>query len=448
MPMKTITEQFLAGIKWNTIEAVLYQGILWGYHFTLFSSLDRSLYGTIGILFSLLYIGVTLCTLGLDSSLSPFIRHYTESKALFRRLMVGQCAPNIMIYSILLLFAHFYDLNIFFSLFSLPNLDQSFIIVFVLLLILESIKKIIKTFLGLLFYNQALATLEIIYILLYVMTIAGIRYNGFPITLYSLFMPMFFYSLLATAFLALWLYKRYQELPNASYTHHKGLTRRMLQSRYYGYMNQLGHLIFSGNMLVAVFATKTGTTYAAVVKIISTSIQTICNVINRVIGQTSEAAFAHAHAYASDEKQSLFALANQYTQRSIVALCMLACTLNYQKIITHAMTATIDTYALLVVFGILLLIEPFFITYEKKYLIEEQGHYLSYYHATMIFLFGIWIYCKCVFPLLCLIGFTAVRIAWYRALGMHLDMPRFLSRATLLYIITCLIATGLIIIFF
>jgi hypothetical protein len=422
--MKTITEQFLTSIKWNTLEACLYQGILWGYHVMLFSSLDRSFYGMIGILFSLLFIGVTLCTLGLDSALSPFIRHYTESKASFRFLMKQQCIPNILLYGGLLLITSFYDLNILFSLFGIPRLDQAFIIVLVLLLILESIKKTIKTFLGLLFYNQQLATLEIIYILLYVSTIIGLHYGGTPITLYMLFMPMALYCALAIGILAVWLRNHYQQLPDITYMHDEMLTNRMVQSRFFGYINQLGHLIFSGNMLVAVFAAQTNIAYAAVAKILSTSIQTISNVIHRVIGQPSEAILAHAHAYASSEKQSLFALANTYAQTTILGLCMFACAFNYQAIATHAMTATLHTHALLVVFGILLLIEPFFITYEKKYLIEEKGHYLSYYHVTMMLLFGLWIYNQCAFPLLCLIGFTGIRIMWYRALGMRSIIPR------------------------
>jgi NADH:ubiquinone oxidoreductase subunit 2 (subunit N) len=200
-------------------------------------------------------------------------------------------------------------------------------------------------------------------------------------------------------------------------------------------------------MLVAVFAAQTGVAYAAVAKILSTSIQTISNVIQRVIGQTSEAALAHAHAYAVDEKQSLFALANKYTQTTIAALCMILCAVHYQAIATHAMTATLHTHALLITFGVLLLIEPLFITYEKKYLIEEKGHYLSYYHLTMMLLFAIWVYYKCAAPLLCLIGFTIVRLAWYKVLGMRMTVPRKLCARTSLHIIMCLIVISVIIIF-
>lgn len=428
--MKTITEQFLAGIKWNTIEACLYQAILWGYHFMLFSTFDRSFYGTVGIIFSLLFMGVTFFTLGLDSAMSPFIRYYTESKHAFRTLAKEQCIPNLIMYGALLLLAFFYDLNCLFSLFGIPRLDQAFIIVLVALLILESIKRTIKTFLGLLFYNQKLATLEIVYILLYVMTIAGLHYVGIAITFYTLFIPMALYSAFVITLLSIWLYNRYTNLPDFTHAIDPTLSKRMLYSRLFGYINQIGHLLFSGNMLVAVFAAQTNIQYAALAKIISTSIQTISSVIQRVIGQTSEAALAHAHAYAKQEKQSLFALANAYTQTMIFGFCILLCACNYQAMATHAITATLHTHALLVVFSILLLIEPFFMTYEKKYLIEEQGHYLSYYHLTMMILFVLWIYSNCAFPLLCLIGFACVRLAWYKALGMYIFVPGNLSRIT------------------
>jgi len=445
--MKTITEQFIAGIKWNTIEACLYQGILWGYHVALFSTFDRTFYGTVGILFSLLYIGVTLFTFGLDSALSPFIRYYTESKTAFRNLLGRQSIPNSIAYGALLAFCCWYDLNTIFLKFGIPHIEQSFIILFALLLIIESIKKTIKTFLGLLFYNQKLATLEILYILSYVSTIAALYYAHIPINLYTLFMPMVIYSGIATIILSALLYDHYRQLPDAAYISNPALNKRILNSRFFGYINQIGHLIFSGNVLVTVFAAQVGVAYAAVAKIMSTSIQAISNVTQRVIGQTSEAALAHAHAYAEHEKQSLFTLANTYAQTAIMYLCALLYAFNYKTVAAHAMTITLHTNMLLIVFCVLLLIEPFFITYEKRYLIEEKGHYLSYYHLTMMVLFGLWIYSNCAYPLLCLLGLTGVRIAWYGALGMCHTASRTHSRTTSVNIIICLIVMSAIIIF-
>jgi hypothetical protein len=445
--MKTITEKFLSGIKWNTIEACLYQGILWGYHVTLFSSLDRAFYGTIGTLFSLLYIGVTLCTLGLDSALSPFIRYYTHNKTSFRILLGFQCIPNIITYGSLLLFASCYDLNNMFSFFKMPPIDQSFILLLVLLLIIESIKKTVKTFLGLLFYNQRIATLEITYIILYVSTVAGLHYAHVPMSLAIIFVPMLIYSTIITGVLIGLLYTHYRQLPDSEYENEPALIGRITQSRIFGYINQLGHLIFSGNMFVTVFAAQLGVSYAAVAKIMSTSMQTISSITHRIIGQASEAALAHAHAYADNEKQSLFALSNTYAQSVILYLFALLFALNYKAVAVHVMNSSLHANVLLVVFSILLLIEPFFMTYEKKYLIEEKGRYLSYYHLTMIALFGLWIYSNCAYPLLCLVGLTSVRIAWYAALGMHHRTPQRVSRQTSLNILICLIVMSVIIIF-
>lgn len=426
--MKTITEQFLSGIKWNTIEACLYQSILWGYHVTLFSSFDRTFYGTVGILFSLLYIGVTLCTLGLDSALSPFIRQYTESKASFRALIGPNCVPNIITYSCLLLFAYVYDMNALFAHFQIPHLDHTFILLLIALLIVESIKKTVKTFLGLLFYNQKLATLEITYITTYVLTVAGLYYTHVPMTLYTIFLPMLVYSTIITIILIALLYRRYSQLPDTPYIREPALLGRIAQSRFFGYINQLGHLIFSGNMFVTLFAAQLGVSYAAVAKIMSTSMQSISNITHKIIGQASEAALAHAHAYATHEKQSLFALANTYTNTVIFYLFAFLCACNYKAVAAQITTSSLHTNAMLAVFSILLLIEPFFMMYEKKYLIEEKGRYLSYYHLSMIILFGLWIYNNCAYPLLCLMGLTIMRIAWYAALGMHHLKPRAHSR--------------------
>lgn len=417
--MKTITEQFLSGIKWNTIEACLYQGILWGYHVTLFKVLDRSLYGTVGILFSLLYIGVTLCTLGLDSALSPFIRQYTGSKTAFRHLLMIQWIPNLILYGGLILLGYYGDLNHFFALFGIPPLDQSLILILILLLIIESIKRIAKTYLGLLFYNQTLASLEIAYISLYVCTIAICSYAGLPISLLVIYLPMLVVSALFTTIFIILCVKNYQTLADGSYTPQPGLARRITRARFYGYINQVGHVIFSGNMFVTLSGAQLGLAYAAVAKIISTSIQSISTITHKVIGQSSEAALAHAHAYATHEKQSLFALANSYAQTVIFYLFACLCILNYKTVAAHVMINSLHTNALLITFCVLLLIEPFFITYEKRYLIEEKGRYLLWYHLTMIATFGLWIYSGCAFPLLCLLFLTCARITWLAILGAH-----------------------------
>jgi len=416
--MKTITEHFVTSIKWNTLEACLYQAIFWGYHITLFSTFDRAFYGTVGILFSLLYIGVTLFTLGLDSALSPFIRQFTESKASFRNLLGQQCTLNIITYCGLALLGGFYDINIFFKHFGIPLLDHSTIMILIFLLIIESAKKTIKTFLGLLFYNQKLATLEIAYITLYVFTVATLYHAKIPMTLSVIFLPMLIYSTVMLILLIALLYHPYHQLPDIPYQHKPDLSKRIFYSRIFGYINQLGHLIFSGNILVVFFAAQQGISYAALAKIISTTMQSISTITQKIIGQTSEAALAHAHAYATDEKKSLFSLANNYAQAVILCLFTFLCIINYQTIATHAINGTIQTNAMLLTFSILLLVEPFFLTYEKRYLIEEKGRYLSYYHLTMIGLFAFWIYCDCVYPLLFLLCLTAVRIAWYSVLGM------------------------------
>lgn len=417
--MKTITEKFISGIKWNTIEACLYQGILWGYHMILFSSFDRAFYGTMGILFSLLYIGVTFFNLGLESALSPFIRQYTESKSSFRALLGRQCIPNLIAYSGLIFFGYTYDFNNFFKHLGVPQIDQSIIMILLLLLVVESIKKIIKTFLGLLFYNQKLATLEITYIIFYVATVAGFYYTYSLMNLYIIFLPMLIYSTVLMLIQTVLLYVHYNQLPDVSYLYTPALSRRIMRSRIFGYMNQLGHLIFSGNMFVAVFAGQLGISYAALAKIMSTTMQSISMITQKIIGQASEAALAHAHAYASHEKQSLFTLANHYAQIIICVLFGFLCFINYETVMTHFMSSTLHMNAMILVFSVLLIIEPFFMTYEKRYLIEEKGRYLSYYNLTMLGLFALWIYCDCAYPLLSLSGLTIVRITWYAALGMY-----------------------------
>ncbi len=428
MHMKTITEQFLSGIRWNTLEACLYQGILWGYHVTLFSTFDRAFYGTVGILFSLLYMGVTLCTLGLDTALSPFIRHYTANKRSFRTLLGQQIIPNIIIYTTLCALSFFFDLGTFFGFFGLTHLDPIFIKLFIGLLIVESIKKTVKTFLGLLFYNQILATLEISYIITYVITVAGLHYAQVPMTLYVIFLPMLIYSTIITGILIVMLYARYRTLSDTACQQEPGMSQRIIKSRIFGYVNQLGHIPFSGNMLVPLFAVHLGISYAAVAKIMSSSMQSISNITQKIIGQTSEAALAHAHAYAAHEKQSIFALANSYVYSIIFYTLCILLAFNYRAVTAHAFTNDIHSYALLIMFALLLIIEPFFMTYEKKYLVEEKGNYLLYYNLTMLFFFGLWILNKCAHPLLCLVSLTIIRVAWYSALGMPRISLRLFSR--------------------
>lgn len=417
--MKTLTEQFLLGIRWNTIEACLYHAILWGYHLALFGTSDRLFYGTIGILFSLMYASVTLCTLGLDSALSPFIRQYTQSKTAFRRLLGMQCIPNLLIYGILLMLCLLCDLTVVLNRCGMPSLDQTLIIMLVALTIIESIKKTVKTFLGLLFYNRTLATLEVAYIAAYTATIVGLHYMGIALTLYTVFIPMFTYSLCITVLLLHTLYTQYCTLSDDSSSIDTNLTNRIIYSRFYGYINQLGHLLFSGNIFVLLFAAHWGVSYAAVAKIVSTSITTLTNLVNKIIGQPSEAVLAHAHAYASGEKDILFSRANRYVYSALLYLCIALCVCNYNTLYSHAFLATVHTHLTMIGLSALLIIEPLFVTYEKRYLIEEKGKYLCYYHGMMITLFGVWVYHNCTYPLFSITFLTILRFAWYYLLTSH-----------------------------
>ena len=177
--------------------------------------------------FTPLYRG-DLCSLGLDSALSPFIRYITHSKASFKGLLGVHCIPNLVLYGALLLLSCTYDLNNFFSLFGIAHLDQIFIFVFIMLLVTESIKKTVKTLLGLLFYNQMLATLEIIYIITYVTTIAALYYAHIPLTVYSIFLPVFIYSAVIAGILIATLFHYYNQLPETRDGIEPGLIKRML----------------------------------------------------------------------------------------------------------------------------------------------------------------------------------------------------------------------------
>ena len=143
-------------------------------------------------------------------------------------------------------------------------------------------------------------------------------------------------------------------------------------------------------MLVPLFAFHLGISQAAIAKVISATLQSISTIINKIIGQTSEAAFAHAHAYSSssDEKHSIFALANRYVYSIMAYVFLILCAFNYKTIVAHAFIPDLHANTILIAFALLLVIEPLFMTYEKKYLVEEKGYSLLYYNLTMLLLFG------------------------------------------------------------
>lgn len=408
--MHTIPDLIRRSIRWNTLEACVYQCMLWMHQVALFNVLDRTIYGHMGILFSFIYLGVTLVNLGIDTALGPFYEEYRKNKSSFLHILRLQLMPNIIAYTILIgsyifgVFTHMITTT------KLSNVPSHLFWCCIILIILESTKRTAKTFLNLLFFNKQLAQSEITYISMYISALWLLNGIGIPLSLDYIFGFMIIYSFCITTRFVRLIYQSYLALPDTiDTTLSPGLTTRLLKSRFFGFFHQIGHVIFSGNMIVPLFASLYGIEYAACVKIISTTIHTITNIAHKIIGQSSEAYLVHTKSYNGTQHKPPLIYSYQWY---LVLIIIIGLSGNFHQL--YGTLSSVSYDALMSICSLLLMFscESFFVAYEKVYLVHEKGRLLWYHHMVMISLLGLWCYIGCPNPLLTLLLLSTLRISW------------------------------------
>lgn len=405
----TLLTQFMYGIRWNFIESILYQMLFLFHHIALYRTLDSVTYGTVGILFSLLYLTVALVNLGLDHSIAVFYPLCTKSKQHFRAILAPHCITHVAILILLALFSFLFGsayINHYFT------IEVSFLtlVCLTLLVISEAIKKTLRTLLQFAFMNKVTTLVEVTYFFLYLILIWGSYYFGKELNTHTILVPFLLTSLASTTLLALHLLKWYQTLPPSHpdpLPHN--LQKRFIFNRIMNSINNIGRHLFTNNFIVALFALKFGIPLAGTAKFIGSFSEFLGTLINKTFSRMSNALLSQTRHKSIEEKKETFSFLT-YTIHQSIYCSLIMLIINYQIIQKFNSTQTALSWSSLVLLLILPLLDHLFIAYEKFFITEERTDYLIAFNIIAIALLYMVMYSPFSSPFFILSALFAIKL--------------------------------------
>lgn len=388
--MSSHLQSFSHTFRWNAIEAIAYQTILFCHQLLLFRATSLTLYGLIGTLFSLLYMSILIANAGLETSLGSFFTFYTSSKQICKKFMLRQLIAQSLVFALLIPFWCFIGQMCVRFWQPTFSISCSLLLLVGFIAFLEGTKKNLKTILHLAFFNKDMALLEITTMCAYT-TIVWITYcHTKNITLYTIFLPMAITSALDVSILTYYMYARmYQKLPAlttiTSPIDNPLSWKRIIHARTCNWLNQLSTLLFSSNFLVPFFSAIIGLSHAAIFRLISSITYFITTTIHRLFGTTSITVLAQTKHLESHEKQAVFASITKEFNHILYGIIIFSL-INYHKILHLNGIKESTSYDIALLFFLMNIIEQFFVAYEKFMISEEKAVYILLVNMISIFL--------------------------------------------------------------
>jgi len=368
--MEHLDQHFWRSIRWNTLESCVFHGIFLLHQCGLYAITPRPMYGLIGLIFSLIFIAASLINLGLDASLAPLFVRLTRNRAVFKKFMAIQLVPNgIGSLIIIAITWHFRQ--------AISNFGCTPVMFGIIasIIVLESLKKTLRTILQLALLPHIPAVIEVATILSYAALVWGWYLFAHSVHLYTVFAPMLVVSFLGTAILFWYTYQWYCRLPSPAAKAHTAKTH-VVKNRVTNTIHQVTLLLFSANFLVPLFAFRFGLEYAGLLKIISYTSHSITSIAQKIFGTASNILLSNIKNSHLAAKRKLFlTITNPLNQ---ILYCIIIFFIINHKVIlaTHTML-NIEPHLTMALWCLAInLLPTFFIAYEKFFIIEEEARYL------------------------------------------------------------------------
>lgn len=439
--MTTLQKLLTLSIRWNLLESVYYQAMLFCHQWALYNTLPTTQYGKIGTLFSLIYLAITVFNFGLDSSISPFFATASQSKYAARKLILIPMIIQYGLISLIISLSMMLSMHMYPAFFSVIPTPLAF--VFIAIFVTESIKKTVRTILQCAFKNTLTTSIEVATITTYTSAVWALYAFGHTLDLCTIFVPMAITSGASLICLLVVLKRWYRGLSDAinDSTDVPSFTQ-IAHHRICAYITQLTSIFFSANLLVPLFAYKFGMEYAAILKFISYLNYFIHTIIHKVFGVSLQACFAAIKHESLYIKQQFFEMVTYYLYQLLYAIGIFLA-INYQRIyMLNTQHSDHSVHSVGVLFFVCLLIENFLVSYEQLYQVEERYGYVSAINTITVTILGALLYVAAVQnPITFLVFFTALRICAIIALatlafhlwGMRIKIKPNLTIATYVF---------------
>jgi hypothetical protein len=403
----TIQKRFSKNFRWTLAGSITYEVLKAVHCFFLLQMLPPHLYGSMGSLFSIIYLATYIADLGATNSIPPFLHIFIRNKVTFKRfLLFYSFLPSLPF----IVFCAIGTTVYVYSNFSyLP-----YLIIIVSLVILETIRSFFRLLLYTTFHAKRVVITEVVLFIIYIANV-WVPYLLFhhPITLNHIFIPHLIDSILAVSIFLILIKSFYKTLPVDSTNHlPHSLTKRLISTRLFNYLLRVSRSLFTPNFLTPLFALKFGLASAGLFYFGSTIISALQSIIKAAIGYSGNALLANVKDNTQGVKKEAFSVLCQKLIILILPLIILL-SVNYKAIVRLSLIPAAPNYtlALSLLYLFITCTEFFFMLYEQFYIIEEAAHKLFFFKLIELAIFYGFIKSAIVSsPIATLLGIISIRL--------------------------------------
>ncbi len=412
----TIHRRFSKNFRWTLFGSIAYETIKAVHCFFLLQMLPPHLYGSMGSLFSIIYLATYIADLGATNSIPPFLHIFIRNKTTFKRfLLFYSFLPSLPFIVMCAFGTAIYAHNNFSYL--------PFLIIIIMLVILETIRSFFRLLLYTTFHAKRVVITEVVLFSIYTANV-WVPYLIFhhPITLNHIFIPHLIDSLLAVCIFILLIKSFYKTLP-ADTTNYlpRSFTKRLFSTRIFNYLLRVSRSLFTPNFLTPLFALKFGLISAGLFYFASTIISALQSIIKASIGYSGNALLANVKDSTQIAKKEAFSVLCQKLIILIFPLIILL-SINYKTIVHLSLTPTTSNYtiALSLLYLFITCTEFFFMLYEQFYIIEESAHKLFFFKLIELAIFYGFIKSDVVSsPIATLLGIISIRLISFAIIAIN-----------------------------
>lgn len=342
----------------NLIGTVAFELIKLFHNMAIFAVMSRTDYGTMGLLYSIIFLTVSLTDAGWSSALPIFIRRMTDSQTSIR----NRLAPYLFLQLPLII------LGITTATFFLAKSYAPLATLGAFLIATESIRSFLRTFLHTLTINIPTMTTELIATSILVITIwtPYLLYGTIP-TITAVFTAFMGTSLMAVAGLITIAYNNLKQLPLTAIDPTPWNWRDVFTSRLTTATSTTLRQVTTGNFIVTALSYHMNVEALAPIKHASYIADAVRSSLKSTIGFSGGALLATLRTAPRHIKQALFTTMSKSYVDIIPPLLIFIFS-------QHAATITTQTYLILP--GTLVaisILEHLFFVYEQFYIVEKQA---------------------------------------------------------------------------
>lgn len=385
-------KQFVSGFAWNLFDSIITQGLLIIHNVLVRQFIGIEFHGLFGSLLSSFYFLLVILNLGLNYSLAPYISQFIKSKNNLRSFVIKHFVPHIVFIifcSIIFFLAHPYIIS--FIKYERAELSGFLFLIMSLTIVSESIKKILKTFLQLVFCTKVAALTEVSGMYLYILVAWAGYLLGFSFNLVYCWAILLFISVAQMLIYFKVFSDIYTGLDNNNNNNEGNITselhKKMFKTRCFIWSNQVCTELFSTNFLVPLSAFYFGASQASFFKIVSSLARWIILIIQKGFGVSSSALLAHSKKFNSENSRRVFDFLS-FIFHQLIYVISVFIIINAKKIVLLQLhTDSIVTWSGLYFILLTTLADSLSVLYSSWFIIQEKANYFFLFNFFNISVF-------------------------------------------------------------